>query len=66
MWLARDLDGTLNLFIYKPIQCKRDGYFTEDYRLRGPEIQSMELDSRMFPHIKFKNSPVKCKLTEIE
>ena len=56
LWIARDKDGSLNL--YDNIPDKRSEYF-----LPYAGYDDMPLDERLLPEVTFENSPM---LAEIE
>lgn len=55
MWIARNKDGSLALFRYKPLRIRYDTFD----RLRGDFI---ELDKKLYPEVTFENSPVEVEL----
>ena len=67
MWVARDKDGTLNLFTHKP---KRSSYIHDSYWEIPDNINGfaneMELPSSKFKNLKWKNEPLKVELKIVE
>ena len=54
LWIARDKDGTLALFKYKPINYSDRCWILHDEVEYGNYI---EMDSELFPEITWDNSP---------
>ena len=57
LWVARDLDGFLNLYINKPSLDSDDNVY---YVM---ENDYLNIDKNMFPEVTFENSP---QLVEIK
>ena len=55
MWVARNKDGSLALFSYKPWKIRYDTFD----KLRGDFI---ELDKKLYPEVTFENSPMEVEL----
>ena len=55
MWIARDKDGSLALFRYKPFKMRYDTFdkFCGDI---------IELDKNLYPEVTFENSPQEVEL----
>lgn len=52
-WVARDIDGHLNLYAKKPVLNFSDGlYYDGDM-----EDQYLSIDKHLFPEVAFENSP---------
>lgn len=58
LWLARDENGDLYLYNYKP---KR---YDKMFGIMGnPSARAIKLDADMFPQVNWNNSPKECELT---
>ena len=55
LWIARNKDGSLALFSYKPWKIRYDTFD----KLRGDFI---ELDKKLYPEVTFDNSPIEVEL----
>lgn len=55
MWIARNKDGSLALFRYKPWKIRYDTFD----KLRRDCI---ELDKKLYPEVTFENSPKEAEL----
>lgn len=63
LWIARDKDGTLNLFIgEEPMRDKLLASDPEERIFVREEGEVVELDSRDFPEVTWENSPVEVEL----
>lgn len=65
MWLARDSDGDLHLFVLKPI--KNSSRYTTDITIwvnkkYVDDINNIRLKCNMFHEVTFDNSPVEVEL----
>ena len=63
LWIARDKDGTLNLFIgEEPMRDKLLASDLEESIFVREEGEVVELDCREFPEVTWENSPVEVEL----
>lgn len=63
LWIARDKNGTLCVFSYKPELYPEYGNI---WGLEDAFYKCIELDSRLFREITFENSPQQVELKLIE
>lgn len=55
LWIARDFDGCLNLYVEKPLLDSNDNmYYTIDSVM---EDDYLNIDKDLFPEVTFENSP---------
>ncbi len=60
LWIARDFDGILNLFVDRPLLDSNDGvYDVDDYNY-------LNIDKDLFPEVTYENSPQKVKIEIIK
>lgn len=63
LWIARDKDGTLFLFIgEKPMRDKVFAFDPEETIFVREEGEVIELDCREFPEVTWENSPIEVEL----
>lgn len=60
MWVARDKDGELNLFITKPQRSDAIGYNYENWDSYNEHWIS--LDSKLFPDLTWDDEPIEVEL----
>lgn len=53
LWIARDLNGDLNLYAKKPVL----NYYDSIYYDGDMEDQYLSIDKNLFPEVTFENSP---------
>lgn len=65
LWIARDFDGALNLYVIKPLLDSNDNMY---YANCDMEDDYLNIDKDLFPEITFENSPqqVEIKLVKEE
>lgn len=65
LWVARDFDGILNLYINKPKLDSNDNMYYTDSDM---EDDYLNIDKDLFPEVTFENSPqqVEIKLVKEE
>lgn len=65
LWIARDLDGILHLYVNKPKLDSNDNMYYIDSDM---EDDYLNIDKNMFPEVTFENSPqmVEIKLSKEE
>ena len=61
LWIARDIDNILVLFLNKPI-CADSGVWYVSFD-SGKNPSSMIIDKNLFPEVTFENSPQEVELT---
>ena len=63
LWIARDFDGVLNLYVTKPSLDSIDNMYYADSDM---EDDYLNIDKELFPEVTFENSPqeVEFKLVE--
>lgn len=66
IYIARDKDGDLYLYDYKPCKNKISGRFTCSIKSNGEWSEEYKLNNQLFPQITFENSPQKVELKLIE
>lgn len=54
LWIARDFDGVLNLYVTKPSLDSNDNMYYADSDM---EDDYLNIDKELFPEITFENSP---------
>ena len=67
-WLARDKDGELNLFTQKPYYNESPSFAPGWDIMMTDEndwIDSMMIESSLFPEITFENSPIEIKFVNL-
>lgn len=67
MWVARDKDGCLWLYIYKPIRSKTN-YWWEVDEQNTPldEDDCMLIDIELFPDLSWEDEPIEVELVRKE
>lgn len=65
LWIARDFDGILNLYVNKPSLDSNDNMYYTDSDM---EDDYLNIDKDLFPEVTFENSPqqVEIKLVKEE
>ena len=65
LWIARDFDGVLNLYVTKPSLDSNDNMYYADGDM---EDDYLNIDKELFPEVTFENSPqqVEIKLVKEE
>lgn len=66
IWIARDKDGLLYLYDYKPQKNEISGKFTCGIKSNGDWSEEYELNSHLFPELTFENSPQEVELKLVE
>ena len=59
LWIARDFDGVLNLYVRKPSLDSNDNMYYTDSDMEDDYIN---IDKEFFPEVTFENSPVQVEL----
>jgi hypothetical protein len=59
MWIARDFDGVLNLYVSKPALDSNDNRYYTDSDM---EDDYLNIDKEFFPEVTFENSPMEVEL----
>lgn len=62
-WVARDKDGTLILYKGKPVRGSLD---KDKWVSFGVHWENFEIDSSLFPDLKWEDEPVEVKLTKVD
>lgn len=63
MWVARDKDGTLNLYLIKPIRDVEEGiWHTDDWEYPESEFLSIY---NIFPDLKWEDEPLEVGLVAV-
>ena len=63
MWIARDMDGQLHLFVYRP--CRH--YYRKEGKFKWEsDGQSMDVDRNSFNEITWESEPVEVKLISMD
>ena len=62
LWIARDKDGGLYLYNYKPCKNETLERFTCSIKSNGEWSEEYELNSYLFPEVTFENSPMEVEL----
>jgi hypothetical protein len=65
-WIARDKDGCLYLYNYKPCKNETLGRFTCCIKPDGEWSDEYELNSHLFPEVTFENSPQQIELKLVD
>lgn len=67
MWVARDKDGCLWLYIYKPIRSKTN-YWWEVDEQNTPldEDDCLMIDIELFPDLRWEDEPIEVELVRKE
>lgn len=63
LWIARDFDGLLNLYVNKPSLDSNDNMYYTDSDM---EDDYLNIDKDLFPEVTFENSPREVELKLIE
>ena len=63
LWIARDFDGLLNLYVNKPSLDSNDNMYYTDSDMEDDYIN---IDKDLFPEVTFENSPQEVELKLIE
>lgn len=63
LWAARDKDGGLYLYNYKPAKNEFLGRFTCCIKPDGRWSEEYELNSQLLPDLVYENSPQEVELT---
>lgn len=59
LWIARDFDGFLNLYVNKPSLDSNDNMYYIDSDM---EDDYLNIDKSLFPEVTFENSPMEVEL----
>ena len=59
LWIARDFDGYLNLYVDKPLLDSNDNIYYTDSDMEDDYIN---IDKDSFPEVTFENSPQEVEL----
>ena len=59
LWIARDFDGILNLYVNKPSLDSNDNMYYTDSDM---EDDYLNIDKDLFPEVTFENSPQQVEL----
>ena len=59
LWIARDFDGILNLYVNKPSLDSNDNMYYTDSDM---EDDYLNIDKNLFPEVTFENSPQQVEL----
>lgn len=59
MWIAKDNDGSVNLFRTKPVITIGKRYVVD---VVNPSNAKFQLDERMFPNLKFEDGPMEIEI----
>lgn len=63
MWVARDKDGTLNLYLVKPVRdVEEEIWHTDDWEY--PESEFLPIYD-IFPDLKWEDDPIEVELTKV-
>lgn len=62
MWIAKDSDGSVNLFQTRPVLI-HGAYYVVD--VAYPFIRKFQLDERMFPDLKFEDGPMEVEIKKV-
>lgn len=63
MWVARDNNKLLFLYRDKPIKVQSGGYHRSISRISG---DCWEINSELFPNLKFEDEPLEVGLVEVK
>lgn len=63
LWVARDFDGVLNLYVTKPSLDSIDNMYYADSDM---EDDYLNIDKELFPEVTFENSPQEVELKLVE
>ena len=63
LWIARDFDGVLNLYVTKPSLDSIDNMYYVDSDM---EDDYLNIDKELFPEVTFENSPQEVELKLVE
>lgn len=66
LWIARDRDGDLYLYNYKPCKNEILGRFTCVIKPNGEWAEEYELNRHLLPEVTFENSPQEVELKLVE
>ena len=60
MWVARDKDGELDLYLNKPNRCNYIGWTRENWD--SFDEKWIELDSKLFPDLTLDDEPIEVEI----
>lgn len=66
LWIARDGDGELHMFLHEPITSNKPGYQVWEDPTDNYSYGEYLIDCQLFPEITFENSPKEVELKLVE